>query len=705
MRNRNSAFRPVVVPLLKSRLSRLAPCLLINVALQGPASLAAVAPMADDELDEIQVTATRIPRAAFDVSPSVTVLVDEELKRISPLTVVDHMRGEPGTYVQQTTPGQGIVIVRGLKGSEVLHIVDGFRLNNTIFRNAPNQYLALLNPWNIERIEVVKGPMGALHGGDAMGGVVHFSTRSPNFDGESRSSRVQLGSQFETVNDSRAVHAEGELGNRHWLVHVGGAWQDVGELRVGEGDELPYTAFGFRAANMRLHFVPVRGHELQLQAQWSEQPETPRHDALVPGFGQVTPDSAEHLFNPQQRSFAQLRYSSALHSAGADKVEVQFGYQQIVDDRTTRDFGTTVRDREHNSSNLWGSSAQLSKAIGATHSLVYGIEVYRDEVRSIGQRIDLATGTEMDRPSRFPDGSSQRWIAAYAQDTWRLTPEFDLTAAARYTAYETTLASTEAADSVQTRPSDWSWNLGALFRASEVLHLAANVGRGFRPPNIFDLGTLGPRQNRFNIPNPDLDPESVFTADVGFKLRGVRWESELFAFVSDYRDKITQVLTGDVDPAGRLIVQSQNATDLELRGIEAATAFRPNERMRIRATATWTKGDEKLAGERYPADRIPPAFGLFDIRYALQPGWDVALRVDWAASQRRLSPRDLVDPRINPAGSASWTSLSLRMRWQATARWTMALDFDNLLDHRYREHGSGFDAPGRGLTLRLELGL
>ena len=54
--------------------------------------------------------------------------------------------GSPGVFLQQTTPGQGAAIIRGLKGSEVLHLVDGFRLNNAIFRNAPTQYLALVAP-------------------------------------------------------------------------------------------------------------------------------------------------------------------------------------------------------------------------------------------------------------------------------------------------------------------------------------------------------------------------------------------------------------------------------------------------------------------------------------------------------------------------------------------------------------------------------
>lgn len=112
-------------------------------------------------LETIQVTATRRETSSLDVSPGVAVISAKDFAH-TPLTVVDHLQGEPGIYLQQTTPRQGVPVIRGLKGSELLHLVDGFRVNVAIFRNAPNQYIALIDPWNLERIEAVRGPMSAL---------------------------------------------------------------------------------------------------------------------------------------------------------------------------------------------------------------------------------------------------------------------------------------------------------------------------------------------------------------------------------------------------------------------------------------------------------------------------------------------------------------------------------------------------------------
>lgn len=675
--------------------------------LMAAPAIAAGAPLSaapEKPLEEIQVTATRQSVSSFDVAPAVTVITAEQLQRNAPLTIVDHLRGEPGTFVQQTTPGQGIVILRGLKGSEVLHLVDGFRLNTAIFRNAPNQYIALVDPWNLERIEVVRGAMGALYGGDAMGGVVQFLTRTPHFDQAETQSRFKVGVQTESANESLATYAEGEVGNERWLLQSGLTWQDVNEQRTGGGAELPYTSYGFRGLNTRLQFAPTPDDAIGVQVQLSEQPETPRHDALVPGFGQTQPDSAEHVFNPQQRHFAQARWRTERVSSIADSVALQVGYQRIVDNRITRDFGSMNRESEGNESALWGASAQLSIALSERHDLTYGLEGYHDTVTSTRTRSDLTSGTVTERPSRFPDGSTMGWVAAYAQDQLDLTKALQLTGGARYSAYRISLADTATDRGVDLEPDNLSWNVSALYRASDALHWVANVGHGFRPPNIFDLGTFGPRQNRFSIPNPDLEPETVTTYDLGFKYESVHGRAELSAFESRYANKITQVLTGATDPSGRLIVQSQNATELKLRGIEAGAFYTPLAALELYATATWTTGNEQLAGDTYPADRIPPLFGKLELRYA-PPNTrtvDLGATLDWAAQQDRLSPRDQVDPRINPEGTDGWYTIGLYAHFQPADAWTLTLGAENLLDRRYREHGSGFDAPGRNFSLRAK---
>jgi outer membrane receptor protein involved in Fe transport len=670
-------------------------------------SLAATAERDDAPalLDAIQVTATRREARTYDVSAPVSVVAAEELDRHAPLTVVDHLRGEPGAYVQQTTPGQGIVIVRGLKGSEVLHLVDGFRLNNAIFRNAPNQYVALVNPWGLERIELVRGPLGALYGGDAMGGVIQFVSPRPRFDGDAMQTRGRVRLQAGSADDSVAMHVEGEAGREDALVHAGFTRQQVGRLRVGGGDQLPYTDFAASSAFASAFVQPGPGRELTLRVQWLRQPRTPRYDGLVPGFGQTRPDSSELWFEPQERRFGQVAWRDTRPTALYDELQLQAGVQRIVDDRITRDYLGPTRDYERNASVLAGVSGQFDRRIGDAHRLTYGFEAYRDRVDASRTRETLATGALANVAARFPDRSRMRWVAAYVADEWRASPSVTANAGVRASRYRLDVPSAFGAPGVSSSPRDVSGNAGLGWEIADGLRFVANVGRGFRPPNVFDVGNLGVRQGRFGIPNPDLRPERVVTWDAGFKASGTSLRWEAIVFESRYRDKITQVLTGDVDPRGRPVVQSRNATALRLRGVEGALQWRFARATELHASATWTYGEERFAGAAYPADRVPPLVGRALLRHSFGGAVELDAWVDAAGAQRRLSPRDRVDARIDPDGTGGWATLNARVRWRAGETLRLGLALQNAFDRRYREHGSGFDAPGRGVLATLDWGL
>lgn len=654
-------------------------------------------------LETIQVTATRREAATYEVPAPVLVVSAADLERHSPLTAVDHLRGEPGLYVQQTTPGQGVVIVRGLKGSEILHLVDGFRLNNAIFRNAPNQYVALVNAWNLERVEAVRGPLGALYGGDAMGGVVQFVSTRPRFEGEALRARGRVRAQAGSADESGTIAVEGEVGRESAVLHAGFSHQHVGRLRVGGGARLPYTDFTSTAAFASAFLQPAPGHELDVRVQWLRQPRTARYDGLVAGFGQTRPDSSELWFQPQERRFGQVRWRTTNSTFAFDDAELQAGVQRVVDDRITRDFEGPTRDYEENASVLAGVSGQFGKRLPRDHVLTYGFEAYRDRVTATRRRETLASGAIADVAARFPDGSTMAWAAAYVADEWRATDRLALTAGARWSKYRIEVPSVFGAPGTKLSPDDLSGNAGVSYEIVRGTRLVANVGRGFRPPNVFDLGNFGVRQGRFGIPNPDLEPESVLTYDVGVKHEGDALRFEAFAFESKYRDKITQVLTGEFDARGRPIVQSRNATALTLRGLEGATEWRFADTMTLLASATWTRGEERLAGDEYPADRIPPLFGRVALRHEHGP-WEAETWVDWADAQRRLSPRDRVDARIDPEGTGGWATANARVRWRASETLKLGLAVQNAFDRRYREHGSGFDAPGRGVVATVEWG-
>ena len=84
------------------------------------------------------------------------------------------LNGLPSVIVQKTALGQSSPYIRGLTGYHNLLLVEGIRLNHSAMRSGPNQYWSTVEMLRSERIEVVRGSNGIIHGADAIGGVVNL---------------------------------------------------------------------------------------------------------------------------------------------------------------------------------------------------------------------------------------------------------------------------------------------------------------------------------------------------------------------------------------------------------------------------------------------------------------------------------------------------------------------------------------------------
>ncbi len=651
------------------------------------------------DLETMQVTATRDARRVQEVAPAVTIVGAPEILRENPQVLAEALRGQVGTWFQQTTPGQGTPIVRGLKGSQVLHLVDGMRLNNAFFRSAPNQYLALVDPYAIERIEVVRGASPSLYGSDAMGGVVQVLTPEPGLSGTRWDARSQIHGMADTADRARLLRLQSEIG-RGGLGLIGGvSWQDYGDRRTGDGRVRP-TDYDARAADLKFLAGSGERSELMLSVQYANQPETPRIDELVPGFGQDEPSSELFEFRPNRRLFYHGRYRWTPVTDWFEQIEIHVARQVIRDDRRSRDFGSAVTVNEDNKSTLDGLTLQLDARPAEALRLTGGLEIYRDTVDS--RRVETEADVTTTVPSRFPDDSTLDSASVYLGADWQASGRLTLGAGARYSEFDIKLPRALDGTDVRLKPDDLTGDVHAAWRLTPTVNLLANLGRGFRAPNIFDLGTLGPRPgNRFNVASPDLEPESVISIDVGVKIDRPRWQAEFFVFRLDYDDKITSVLTGETTPDGRDVVTSVNANEAELYGVEAGGRAQLSDALELYGVLNYTRGDEKEpGGEEDPADRVPPFNGKFGLVYTGFTDLRIEPYMLFADDQSRLSPRDEADSRIDPDGTPGWGTLNLDLAWYPVGSLELGLKAENLLDKTYREHGSGIDAPGINLAVR-----
>ena len=644
-----------------------------------------------ETVDEIQVTATRRPTAANNVSAALTLIPGEKIHNSKLAT--DALLMEPGLFLQQTTPGQGAAIIRGLKGSEVLHLVDGFRLNNAIFRNAPTQYLALVAPGTVQRIEVLRGAPASLYGSDAVGGVVQVLSRVPSFDAPG--SRGSASLAFDTADLSKIVRASYETGNERVAGLISGETLNTGNRRIGGGQRVGPSGYESNGARIALSATPNDTGSWLFDLQFARQPATPRVDELVPGFGQAEPSSSEFLFSPNERLFAHMRHTRQSWMWSADWT-FDAGWQQIVDDRVSRNFGSQLRRHEENSSDLFGLTVSAAK--DTDHgSWIVGAEVYHDRVDSQRIEEDIVSGQMSSVQPRFPDGSTVDQVAVFGNMQHRLGNRHTVSGGLRFSAIDTDLVGSS------TDQDDVSADLGWIFDATDQTQLIANIAYGFRAPNVFDLGTLGERPgNRFNIPNPGLESERITQFDIGVRHRTKKLDFELMLFSLHYTDRIASELTGAVTADGRDIVQSRNVASADIRGVESSIKLTLSPLWTAHLIVNYLHGEQTGAdGTDKPADRIPPLNGRLSFRYQASTSLLVDSYILFAGSQDRLSPRDGRDVRINPAGTPGWISTNVAASWQAGERWRASASIENILDKQYRLHGSGIDATGRNLLLSL----
>lgn len=127
-------------------------------------------------LDQIVVTATRVPTPVSEVLADVSVVGAEEIRHAGQATLVEFLQTLPGVEINQIggAGSTSSLFIRGGNAQHTLVLVDGVPMTSATLGSTRLEHLPLAL---VERIEVVRGPMSHLYGSEAMAGVVQIFTR------------------------------------------------------------------------------------------------------------------------------------------------------------------------------------------------------------------------------------------------------------------------------------------------------------------------------------------------------------------------------------------------------------------------------------------------------------------------------------------------------------------------------------------------
>ncbi len=662
--------------------------------------------------DTLVVTPNKLGAASLDVPYTVQVVDEKRIEERVYRTVPQALRDVPGLLIQETSHGQGSPFLRGFTSRRNLFLIDGIRLNNSVFREGPNQYWNTVDPLSLGKIEVFKGPGSVLYGSDAVGGTVNALPREPYI--WDRAIGGKLSWRVASGESSHVARAEfgGALGpNTAWLLGV--SRKDFGDVEAGGDTGLqPGTGYDEWAGDFVLeHWVSddVRLKFAHYDVNQNEVPRTHRTQDAVSFEGTSIGNDLVREFD-QDRSLTYVKMDT--FGDVTTSSSVSFQRQQETRFRT-RSSGA----REQQGFDV-GTLGVVSTAATDTDlgRLTGGLEYYRDDVDSFLDRGPSQTAAD-DIQGPVADDASYESLGVFLQDEIELAERTDLILGGRWT------YNAADADSVRDPETDLpfslsdSWNqiTGSLrlqhhLNAAETRSVYGGISQGFRAPNLSDLtrfDTAG--TDEFEIPAPDLDEERFVQFELGTKGREGRMTFEAAVYYTLFDDLIGRFPTGNVNADGDREVTKANVGDGEVYGLELGAAYDLDEDWSVFGDLAWIDGETQtfdqeggnLLDDR--PSRLQPLTLHAGLRWepAGSPVWGEAF-VTWADDADELSLRDEGDTsRIPPGGTPGYAVLDLRGGWQVAEGWQALFGIENLFDEDYRVHGSGSNRVGRNLYVGL----
>ncbi|MFN5422673.1 MAG: TonB-dependent receptor plug domain-containing protein [bacterium] len=639
-------------------------------------------------MDEVTITATKRNVSKSQLPYAVEVLTREDAARNLSRTVPESLAGIPGVFIQKTNHGGGSPFVRGLTGNQSLILVDGIRLNNSIFRYGPNQYMTLIDPFIVERIEVVKGTGSVQYGSDAMTGVINIQTNSLRFrDRSSWSEKVTA--RITESGMELSLRPELKYEGRRFAFMIGGSQKRFGDLKGGDttGFQRP-SGYGEKAFDIKLMGNLGSDWILTSSYQWLRQIDVPvYHKYQLENFAINTSD-------PLARGFGYLKLNKVFNERFVKQLDFFVSNQAIEESRYTRkNTSRVLRSELDHISTISGGVDLLTEIIPAW-TINSGVELYADKVESSRTDRNIDGGSPTSSRGLYPNGASYSNLAIYSLHHLQLG-KLKIEGGLRYNMYRARINEVTLGKIVLT-PSALVFQGGLNYQLLKGLNIYAHISDGFRSPNIDDLGTLGIVDFRYEVPAYDLKPERSINHEVGIKYFSKKVSGSAAFFRTNLLDLISRVKTSEVIN-GYDVYKKINVDRGFIRGWEMQTNYNLSRSIRLHASATSLYGQSITKDQ--PLRRIPPFNARTGGEYKFSK-YLVGVVYDHASPQRRLESGDKSDNRIPAGGTPGYNILNTYAG--ATIRnLTIRTYLNNIFNQDYRTHGSGINGMGRAFSMML----
>ncbi|WP_428033144.1 TonB-dependent receptor plug domain-containing protein [Amphritea sp.] len=571
----------------------------------------------------IVVTATQVEQSIQDVDASIEVVTREEIESFSSRSLAEVLKQSTGLEVTDGGSSSSVSI-RGFNSTHTLILVDGLRRTEKYAGNNVNN----ISLQNIERIEIVRGPMSALYGSDALGGVINIITQKADKD----LSRIRL-----TLGG-----AESPAGRETVIVHASRDFVTASSshsLGIEYKQRNPYENDNGTLNEEQRTFLNYRGRydlrddiQLTLGAEYLDQ-----NDKKADDSGR---------FESEKRYQLNGRYTQQFDTDQFD-LDLSQGYSDALVNRGSGEESTDFRQTQ-----LEGRYAGLFNDI---HLYNLGAGYRQDDV-------DISINTQsVDRDNYY----------LFLQDQWSLTDSVNLTVGIRHDNYNDFGSTTNPRLSLSWSDGPWKirGSYGTAFSAPSLVQMYSTFTRNGYGTSIING-------------NPDLQPEESVSYELSLGYQLDRGALELTLYRSDVDQLIAAELnsTSGVCP-GFSCTKTYLYTNIDkatLEGAEATLSYALTDQQKLSGSLEYLDARDATTHERL-TERA-----RWQSRVSLDSEWSSA----WSSSIRfrytgyyYATPSNLMSPY-----DSHFTTVDTHLNYQLNHSVQLMAGIDNLLNRELPEN-------------------
>ena len=597
------------------------------------------APAEAEETDDrvIVVTAQKREQQLIDVPQSITAVGGSTLERQQASNFQDYLKLVPGLQLNQSTAGQGRLVLRGINTGGVASTV-GVYMDETTFGSSSGLVNGAIlsgdfDTFDLERIEVLRGPQGTLYGASSLGGVLKFVTKRPNteaFEARARGSvetvkggdLSYMGSAVVNVplGDTLAVRATGfyrDFGG--FIDSIGTGGSDV-EENIND-----YRSYGGRVSAL---FEPTDQFSVQVGAYFQNL------ESDASSSVESNPTTARTLYGRLTQSQFVPEFTDVKYRVYNGVINYDFGFASLVSATSystldqqfrsdlTPQFGGLIQAifgapnnfllRQQTEVKRFTQEVRLQSPESDSFEWLIG-GYYSDEKGLIDQAFDAVAPNTFTSVPGLPllgiarSTSKYREFAGFANATIYLGDRFDVTFGGRYSENKQTAGqSSDGAlaggprtlPSTQSKEDVFTYSVAPKFKVSDQFSVYARVAKGFRPggPNVLAPGA--PENLR------SYASDSLISYELGVKAETLDRTFSIDAAVYQIDWKDIQVF-GQINNFG----VNFNGGKAESKGFEFTATMRPTAGLAFSVNGAYTDAKLKddtpaqvggLAGDQLP---------------------------------------------------------------------------------------------------------